>query len=142
MVQPDQYSWIPPPDYGWPATEDKWELGVCGVQRLDVDTWPEVIEKEKASGTDLLIAMPHLPRPREGGGCECEVRVVTVLPNYRLVPTPFSVAAGFNLIPTSAATRVHVTALRMMMADPSAFNRSTAGTENNIRVETKVVVTA
>src|SRR4051794_15386955 len=87
---------MPPPDYRWPATEDKWELGVCGVQPLDVDTSPELIEK--ASGTDLLIAMPHLPRPREGG-CECEVCVVTVLPNYQLVPTPFSVAAGFNLNP-------------------------------------------
>jgi hypothetical protein len=61
-----------PPEYRWAADEDKWELGGCGIQRMTVDTWLEVIEKEKQSGTDLLMPVPNLPRPKERGGCDCE----------------------------------------------------------------------
>ncbi len=65
-----------PPEYHW-ATQDeeRRRLGMCGLQRMTVDTWLDVIEREEAAGTGHLgpTGVGNLPRPKERGGCDCEV---------------------------------------------------------------------
>ncbi len=65
-----------PPEYLW-ATKDPIMLanGGMGIQRMYVDTWLELIEKEKALGTGHLgpTGVGNMPRPMERGGCDCEV---------------------------------------------------------------------
>ena len=65
-----------PPEYRW-STKDPIMLanGGMGIQRMYVDTWLEVIEKEKALGTGHLgpTGVGNMPRPMERGGCDCEV---------------------------------------------------------------------
>ena len=45
-----------------------------GIQRMSVDTWLEVIDREKASGTGHVgpTGVGNLPRPMARGGCDCE----------------------------------------------------------------------
>lgn len=64
-----------PPEYYW-TTDDSTarEMGGMGTQRMTVDTWLDVIEREKASGTGHIGPCGgNLPRPEERGGCECAV---------------------------------------------------------------------
>ncbi len=65
-----------PPEYLW-STKDPVMLanGGMGIQRIYVDTWLELIEKEKALGTGHLgpTGVGNMPRPMERGGCDCEV---------------------------------------------------------------------
>ena len=67
-----------PPEYLWAVKQqdtEKQVRGGSGVQRMTVDTWLEVIEREKASGSPHLgpTGVGNLPRPRDRGGCDCEV---------------------------------------------------------------------
>ncbi|MBV8553190.1 MAG: hypothetical protein JOY54_17980 [Acidobacteriaceae bacterium] len=65
-----------PEEYAWTTNDPVVrESGGMGIQRMDVDTWLEVIEKEKAGGTGHVGPTGHgnLPRPMERGGCDCEV---------------------------------------------------------------------
>jgi hypothetical protein len=64
-----------PPEYYW-TTDDPMtrERGGMGIQRMSVDTWLEVIEKESAGETGHVGPCGgNLPRPEERGGCDCEV---------------------------------------------------------------------
>jgi hypothetical protein len=64
-----------PSEYYW-ATRNPLarEIGGMGTQRMTVDTWLDVIEQEKASGTGHIGPCGgNLPRPEERGGCDCEV---------------------------------------------------------------------
>jgi hypothetical protein len=65
-----------PPEYYW-ATQnpEARELGGTGIQRMTVDTWLEVIEREAAEGTGHIgpTGVGTLPRPVEHGICECQV---------------------------------------------------------------------
>jgi hypothetical protein len=65
-----------PEEYTW-TTHDPMtrERGGMGIQRMDVDTWLEVIEREKALGTGHVgpTGAGNLPRPMARGGCDCEV---------------------------------------------------------------------
>lgn len=65
-----------PPEYHWTANHpEQFEAGGAGVQRMNVDTWLGVIEREKAGGTGHIgpTGVGNLPRPKERGGCECDV---------------------------------------------------------------------
>jgi hypothetical protein len=65
-----------PPEYYW-ATQnpEARERGGTGIQRMTVDTWFRVIEREKAQATGHIgpTGVGNLPRPTESGVCECEV---------------------------------------------------------------------
>jgi hypothetical protein len=66
-----------PPEYHWSCERhpERFERGGAGVQRMTVDTWLDVIEREAAAGTGHIgpTGVGNLPRPKERGGCECEV---------------------------------------------------------------------
>jgi hypothetical protein len=64
-----------PPEYYWANSNPvAREMGGMGTQRMTVDTWLNVIEQEKASGTGHIGPCGgNLPRPEEHGGCDCEV---------------------------------------------------------------------
>ncbi len=64
-----------PPEYRWTAHHpEQFEAGGAGVQRMTVDTWLDVVEREKNSGSGHIgpTGVGNLPRPKERGGCECE----------------------------------------------------------------------
>lgn len=64
-----------PEEYAW-TTEDPAirASGGMGIQRMTVNTWLDLIDKEKALGTGhLLPCGGNLPRPEERGGCDCPV---------------------------------------------------------------------
>lgn len=65
-----------PTEYHW-ATKNPQarERGGMGIQRMTVDHWLHLIEREKREGTGHLgpTGVPNLPRPAEHGVCECEV---------------------------------------------------------------------
>ena len=66
-----------PPEYHWSSSShpERFNTGGAGIQRMTVDTWLEVIEREQASGTGHIgpTGVGNLPRPKERGGCDCEV---------------------------------------------------------------------
>lgn len=64
-----------PEEYAWAGgTAEIRERGGCGIQRMLVDTWLEVIEREKqVPGGHVGPCGGNLPRPKERGGCDCEV---------------------------------------------------------------------
>ena len=64
-----------PEEYAWAGgTADIRERGGAGVQRMLVDTWLDVIEREKERGDGHIGPCGgNLPRPKERGGCDCEV---------------------------------------------------------------------
>ncbi len=65
-----------PAGYAWSSGDSTTrERGGMGIQRMDVDTWIEVIEREKAEGGGHLgpTGVGNLPRPMARGGCECEM---------------------------------------------------------------------
>jgi len=64
-----------PEEYGWAGgTAEIRERGGAGVQRMLVDTWLDVIEREKERGDGHIGPCGgNLPRPKERGGCDCEV---------------------------------------------------------------------
>jgi len=64
-----------PAEYAWCANDHTTrERGGMGIQRMEVDTWLEVIEREKAAGTGHVgpTGVGNLPRPMARGGCDCE----------------------------------------------------------------------
>jgi len=63
-----------PPEYFWTTNDPiQRQFGGAGIQRMSVDTWLELIEREKAAGTGHLSPIGNLPRPKDRGGCDCEV---------------------------------------------------------------------
>jgi hypothetical protein len=66
-----------PPEYHWSCQSrpERFERGGAGIQRMTTDTWLEVIEREAAAGTGHIgpTGVGNLPRPKERGGCDCEV---------------------------------------------------------------------
>ncbi|HEX3681052.1 MAG TPA: hypothetical protein VHU83_00825 [Bryobacteraceae bacterium] len=66
-----------PPEYHWSSSShpERFQTGGAGLQRMTVDTWLEVIEREKASGAGHIgsTGIGNLPRPKERGGCACEI---------------------------------------------------------------------
>ena len=65
---PIEYDWVIP-------TPEMRRWGGGGIQRMAVDTWLQVIEweKEYEGGHIGPTGLGNLPRPKEHGGCECEV---------------------------------------------------------------------
>ena len=67
-----------PEEYRWTApAEDagRMETGGAGIQRMTPDTWLETIEREAQRGDGHVgpTGVGNLPRPKERGGCECDV---------------------------------------------------------------------
>ena len=46
-----------------------------GIQRMSLDTWLEVIDRERESRTGRAgpTGVGKLPRPMAGGACDCEI---------------------------------------------------------------------
>jgi hypothetical protein len=75
---PDEYSWVG-------ITENRKRLGGCGIQRMTVDTWLEMMDTEDEEihrvGYQSSTVPKHvgptgtgnLPRPKDRGECECPV---------------------------------------------------------------------
>ncbi|MBV9156229.1 MAG: hypothetical protein JO097_08190 [Acidobacteriaceae bacterium] len=64
-----------PPEYHW-ATKDEGrrQRGGMGVQRMSIDTWLDVIDREQADPSGHIGPCGgNLPRPKERGNCDCEV---------------------------------------------------------------------
>jgi hypothetical protein len=66
---PEEYRWV------GDAHPERLARGGMGTQRMTVDTWLDVIEREAANGTGHVgpTGVGNLPRPKERGGCDCEV---------------------------------------------------------------------
>ncbi len=67
-----------PHEYDWTGiSEAQRKLGGCGIQRMTVDTWLEVIDREKLreDGHVGPTGVGNLPRPREHGECGCKTCV-------------------------------------------------------------------
>jgi hypothetical protein len=65
-----------PPEYHWVTRNpEARERGGTGIQRMTVDTWLRVIERERGEGTGHLgpTGVGNLPRPTERGVCECDI---------------------------------------------------------------------
>lgn len=65
-----------PEEYAWTTNDAVTrERGGMGIQRMTVDTWLEVVAREKALGTGHVgpTGVGNLPRPLARGGCDCEV---------------------------------------------------------------------
>ena len=66
-----------PQEYRWAAGSNaaRFERGGMGTQRMTVETWLNVIEREEARGTGHVgpTGVGNLPRPKERGECDCEV---------------------------------------------------------------------
>jgi hypothetical protein len=66
-----------PEEYRWAAGAhaERRERGGMGTQRMTVDTWLDLTEREAASGSGHVgpTGVGNLPRPKERGGCDCEV---------------------------------------------------------------------
>ncbi len=61
-----------PHEYAWTKSDERIRAaGGMGIQRMTVDTWLELIEKEKALGAGHLLPCGNLPRPEERGGRDC-----------------------------------------------------------------------
>ncbi len=61
-----------PPEYAWTTSDPQtMELGGLGIQRMSVDTWLQIIEQEKATGTPGKCG-GNLPKPEAWGHCECK----------------------------------------------------------------------
>ncbi len=65
---PDEYLWTVPPDGGPDLGR-----GGCGIQRMTVDTWLDVIELEKLREDGHIgpTGVGNLPRHQSTGGCNC-----------------------------------------------------------------------
>jgi hypothetical protein len=64
-----------PPEYYWTTADAEIrERGGCGIQRMTVATWLRTVAEEAADGSGHVgRCYEPVPRPRERGGCECEV---------------------------------------------------------------------
>jgi hypothetical protein len=65
-----------PEEYNWTGIwESQRKLGGCGIQRMTVDTWLDVIDREKLrpDGHIGQTGVGNLPRPKEHGECHCHV---------------------------------------------------------------------
>jgi hypothetical protein len=68
---PEEYLWAA----GTGASAERRARGGMGTQRMTVDTWLDVIDREEANGTGHVgpTGVGNLPRPKERGECDCEV---------------------------------------------------------------------
>jgi hypothetical protein len=82
---PDEYRWT-----NSQATPERLKRGGCGIQRMTVDTWLNVIEREKLRGDGHIgpTGVGNLPRPQETGGCNCPTctRNQAILDRTQFVP--------------------------------------------------------
>jgi hypothetical protein len=65
-----------PNEYHWASKNpEALQRGGTGIQRMTVDTWLELIEREEVEGNGHVgpTGVGNLPRPAEHGICECEV---------------------------------------------------------------------
>ena len=65
-----------PDEYAWTTVDAVTrERGGMGIQRMSVDTWLDVMEREQATATGHVgpTGVGNLPRPMSRGGCDCEV---------------------------------------------------------------------
>ena len=64
-----------PPEYYWTTRDEETRTyGGMGIQRMTVDTWLDVIEREKVDPESHIGPCGgNLPRPQERGGCDCPV---------------------------------------------------------------------
>lgn len=65
-----------PPEYYWTTrNENLRRYGGLGIQRMTVETWRKVIEREERRPDGHLgpTGVGNLPRPKEHGECECPV---------------------------------------------------------------------
>jgi hypothetical protein len=65
-----------PPEYHWVTQNpEARERGGTGIQRMTVDTWLRLIERERAEGAGHVgpTGVGNLPRPAEHGVCECDI---------------------------------------------------------------------
>ena len=63
-----------PPEYSWATANLSLRAsGGMGIQRMKIETWLRLIEREKSLPDGRLLPIANLPRPQERGGCECEV---------------------------------------------------------------------
>ncbi|MFL6351120.1 MAG: hypothetical protein ACJ74Z_04610 [Bryobacteraceae bacterium] len=65
-----------PPEYHWVTRNpEARERGGTGIQRMTIDTWLHLIERERGQGTGHVgpTGIGNLPRPSERGVCECAV---------------------------------------------------------------------
>lgn len=60
-----------PPEYDWVGVidEDHRQRGGCGIQRMTVNTWLEVIDREAQHAAGHLNPVPNLPRANDA--CDC-----------------------------------------------------------------------
>jgi hypothetical protein len=65
---PDEYRWT-----NSQASPERLKRGGCGIQRMTVDTWLNIIEREKLRDDGHIgpTGVGNLPRPQETGGCNC-----------------------------------------------------------------------
>ncbi len=65
-----------PPEYWWTCsrTPERRERGGMGTQRMTVETWIQVIAREKERGDGHVgpTGVGNLPRPEQYGECPCE----------------------------------------------------------------------
>ncbi len=63
-----------PPEYQWTGTDEERDAR-HGIQRMTVDTWLDVTDREKLRSDGHIgpTGVGNLPRPRERGGCDCPV---------------------------------------------------------------------
>ncbi|MDQ2842167.1 MAG: hypothetical protein M3Y72_14230 [Acidobacteriota bacterium] len=67
-----------PHEYDWTGIpEEQRALGGCGLQRMTVETWLDVIDREKLleDGHVGPTGVGNLPRPQEHGECSCRMCV-------------------------------------------------------------------
>lgn len=66
-----------PAEYHWAAAShpERFERGGHGIQRMTVETWLDVIDREEAGATGHIgpTGVGNLPRPKERGECDCDV---------------------------------------------------------------------
>jgi len=65
-----------PPEYHWTTKDENVRrYGGLGIQRMTMQTWLDVIERETYRAVRHLgpTGVGNLPRPKEHGECECPV---------------------------------------------------------------------
>lgn len=65
-----------PLEYDWTGPDENLQrYGGIGIQRMTFQTWLEVIRREEAKDEGHIgpTGKGNVPRPKQRGGCDCEV---------------------------------------------------------------------